>query len=65
MQIKDSLLEKQVAAIDRYLSFNDRQYRQTRLLGRPVRDRRHEDELPRYKKPLQHKPLREILHPSE
>ncbi len=61
VKIKDSLLEKQVAAIDRYLSFNDRLCRLTRLLGRPVSYRWRDGELPKHKNPLRNKPLREML----
>jgi len=65
VKIKDNLLEKQIAAINRYLSFDDRQYRQTRLLGCPVSNPWREGELPKYKNPLRNQPLREILPPSE
>ncbi len=61
VKIKDSLLEKQVAAIDRYLSFNDRQCRQSRLLGRRVHHGWGDGELPKYKNPLRNQPLREML----
>jgi hypothetical protein len=62
IRIKDNLLEQKVKAIDRYLSFNARRYRQDRLLGRPVCYRwREPGERSKYKNFLRNRPLREIL----
>lgn len=61
VRIKDNILERQVKDIDRYLSFSDRRHRQGRLLGRSHHDRWAAGERPRYKNPLQNRPLREIL----
>jgi hypothetical protein len=62
VRIKDNVLEQKVKDIDRYLSFDERRYRQDRLLGRPVYDTwREPGERSKYKNPLRNRPLREIL----
>lgn len=65
VRIKDAVLEQKEDEIDRYLSFNDRRYQLTRLLGRPVNDRWYEADLPKYANPLRNRPLREILDEPE
>jgi hypothetical protein len=57
VRIRDAVLEQKEDEIDRYLSFNDRRHR---LLGRPVNDRWHEADLPKYANPLRNRPLRKI-----
>lgn len=65
VRIKDSVLEQKEDEIDRYLSFNDRRHRLTRLLGRPANDRWEKGEPPKHRNPLRNRPLREILDSPE
>ncbi len=65
VRIKDAVLEQKEDEIDRYLSFNNRRYRLTRLLGRPANDGWQEGNLPKYANPLRNRPLREILDEPE
>jgi hypothetical protein len=65
VKIKDNLLEQQVDDIHRYLSFNDRRYRQTRLLGRPVNFRWEEGDLPKYENPLRNRPCWAVVYGPE
>jgi hypothetical protein len=65
VRIKDAVLEQMEDEIDRYLSFNDRRHRLSRLLGRPGGYRWDEGERVKYKNPLRNRPLRDILDAPE
>jgi hypothetical protein len=61
VRVKDHVLERQVDKIDRYLSFRDRRYRQSRLLGRRVNSNGAAGDRAKYKNPLRKRPVHELL----
>jgi hypothetical protein len=65
VKIKDNLIEQKVDNIDRYLSFNDRRHRQTRLLRGSAGYRRYKGERPKYENPLRNRPNYALPDESE